>query len=63
MDAAYERFASQPEAVLKRAGGVEDAFDAAVSALVMAEHQDQITGLPATIAPDFVIEGTVWRLR
>ena len=31
----------------ERAAGSEDAFDAAVSALVMARHGDQLVGAPA----------------
>jgi len=57
----YERFSSQPGAMLERAAGSEDAFDAAVSALVMAEHQLEMFGLPATSNPAFAIEGRVWR--
>jgi hypothetical protein len=57
----YERFPTQPERMLERAAGSEDAFDAAVSAIVMAEHEDQLAGLPATTDPDFVIEGRVWK--
>jgi hypothetical protein len=57
----HRRFASQPEAMLERAAGSEDAFDSAVSALVMAKHLDQIARLPATTDPDFAIEGRVWK--
>jgi hypothetical protein len=59
----YERFPTQPEGMLERAAGSEDAFDAAVSALVMAKHLDQIAELPATTDPKFAVEGRVWRQR
>jgi hypothetical protein len=58
-----ERFPSQPVAMLERAAGSEDAFDAAVSALVMAEHEDQISTLNATPDTAFAIEGKVWTPR
>ena len=54
------RFPSQPPTMLERAAGSEDAFDAAVSALVMAEHQDQIRALQVTLDATFAIEGKVW---
>jgi len=57
----HERFASQPQAMLERAAGSEDAFDAAVSALVMAEHSNEIAGLAATTDPELAIEGRVWK--
>ena len=43
-----------------RATASEDAFDAAVSALVMAKHADQLLSLPP--APDrvAVLEGLIW---
>lgn len=58
-----ERFPTQTAAMLERAAGSEDAFDATVSALVMAEHQQEIAGLLATTDVDFAIEGRVWRPR
>lgn len=54
------RFPSQPSEMLERAAGSEDAFDAAVSALVMAEHQGQIAALDSTADAVVVIEGKVW---
>lgn len=57
------RFPSQPAAMLERAAGSEDAFDAAVSALVMAEHQDELVALTATGDAAFAIEGKVWTPR
>jgi hypothetical protein len=46
----------------ERAAGSEDAFDAAVSALVMAAHADELAAL-RTVAPgsDEAIEGAIWR--
>jgi hypothetical protein len=55
------QFSSQPATFLERAAGSEDAFDAAVSALVMASHADYLETLMATRAPDFAIEGKIWR--
>jgi hypothetical protein len=57
------RFASQPAEMLERAAGSEDAFDAAVSALVMSEYQDQIAALTPTADPAFAVEGKVWTPR
>jgi predicted nuclease with RNAse H fold len=57
----FERFASQSNALLERAAGSEDAFDAAVSALVMAEHEAELAALSATSDPVLAIEGRVWR--
>jgi hypothetical protein len=55
------RFADQSEAMRERAAGSEDAFDAAVSALVMARHCDELTDLP--VAPPGSrarLEGAIW---
>jgi hypothetical protein len=38
----------------------EDAFDAAVSALVMVEHLDDLLGLPAEHDPELRLEGRIW---
>jgi predicted nuclease with RNAse H fold len=59
-DLLRRRFASQPPEMLERAAGSEDAFDAAVSALVMAEYQDQIAALTTTTDDAVAIEGKVW---
>ena len=55
-------FADQCERLRERAAGSEDAFDAAVSALVMAEHLAQLENLP-TLHPDHVarVEGAIWQ--
>jgi hypothetical protein len=47
--------------LLERAAGSEDAFDAAISALAMAEHHGQLAALTPTSDPDFIIEGQIWR--
>jgi hypothetical protein len=54
-------FPRQDAALLERAARCEDAFDAAVSALVMAEHKGQLAALTRTSDPDFIIEGQIWR--
>jgi hypothetical protein len=52
-------FADQCAVLRERAAGSEDAFDAAVSAVVMAAHVGELARLPArTPAP---IEGEIWR--
>jgi hypothetical protein len=56
-----QRFAGQPPTLLERAAGSEDAFDAAVSALVMAQHEDELRMLVPTSDSDFAIEGQIWR--
>lgn len=55
------RFPAQPATLLERAAGSEDAFDAAVSALVMADHEDELAALAPTAHPDYSIEGRIWR--
>jgi predicted nuclease with RNAse H fold len=44
--------------LLERAAGSEDAFDAAVCALVMTAHTEQLRALPARA--DHALEGMVW---
>jgi predicted nuclease with RNAse H fold len=50
----------QDRALLERAAGSEDAFDAAVSALVMGRHVDELAALRQTEDPDHLIEGCIW---
>ena len=57
----FDRFPGQPAALLERAAGSEDAFDAAASALVMAEYADQLSRLVPADAPPHAIEGRIWR--
>jgi predicted nuclease with RNAse H fold len=54
--AYLERFEGQDPVLLERAAGSEDAFDAAVSALVMAAHVGQIAALEQTSE----LEGRIW---
>lgn len=56
------RFAEQDPVLLERAAGSEDAFDAAVSALVMGRHSGRFDALPMfdPRAPAR-IEGAIWR--
>jgi hypothetical protein len=57
---AQRRLAAQPPEMLERAAGSEDAFDAAVSAIVMAEHEAEIAALRRTTDATVAIEGKVW---
>ena len=54
----FECFAGQPADMLERAAGSEDAFDAAVSALIMARHADALAALGPD--PAYALEGRVW---
>ena len=56
-----ERFPAQPTDLLERAAGSEDAFDAAVSALVMSEHEAELRTLAPPAGPTYGIEGEIWR--
>ena len=60
-DYLAQRFPDQAEPLRERAAGSEDAFDAAVSALVMAEHVAEFEALPPVKAADRAwIEGAIW---
>lgn len=50
-----------PAALATVAGAGEDAFDAAVSAVVMAEHLDALLGLRAAADEATRLEGAIWR--
>jgi hypothetical protein len=52
--------ADQPKAMLERAAGSEDAFDAAVSAIVMGRHRDHLVTLPIVDDPTLRLEGQIW---
>jgi hypothetical protein len=52
-----------PPPLRARAEGSEDAFDAAVSALVMARHVDRLAALPALHDPVARLEGQIWHPR
>jgi hypothetical protein len=55
------RFPEQPRDLLERAAGSEDAFDAAVSALVMSEHEAELGVLGPLTDPVYGVEGKIWR--
>ena len=57
----HERFPTQSATLLERAAGSEDAFDAAVSALAMAQYTDELTTLSATSDQCLAIEGKIWK--
>lgn len=57
----FERFPEQPRDLLERAAGSEDAFDAAVSGLVMSEHETELQTLARLTGPEYEIEGKIWR--
>ena len=48
-------------AVLAKAQGSEDAFDALVSVIEMARHADEFGSLKATRDPELRREGLTWR--
>ena len=54
-------FGAQDEVMRERAAGSEDAFDAAVSALVMGRHRDELAALPAVPRSSRRrLEGAIW---
>lgn len=57
----FGRFSGQSAALLERAAGSEDAFDAAVSALVMSSHHAELEALGGPLEPEYEIEGKIWR--
>jgi hypothetical protein len=57
----FECFSGQPARMLERAAGSEDAFDAAVSALAMARHSNELAALTPADDPHLAIEGRIWR--
>jgi hypothetical protein len=56
----FAKHADQPETMLERAAGTEDAFDAAVSAIAMSRHRDRLTRLPPITDPTVRLEGRIW---
>ncbi len=61
--ARAERVAADPRippALRRQAAATEDAFDAALSALALAEHLPELLALPATEDPDELLEGAIW---
>lgn len=57
----YLSFLPMPPALRDLAAAGEDAFDAAVSALVMAAAASELAALPDE--PDFALEGKIWQPR
>lgn len=57
----FRHFEDQPHALLERAAGSEDAFDAAVSALRMSEHSAELQTLTPLDDPSYRLEGRIWR--
>jgi Protein of unknown function (DUF429) len=57
----FKHFPLQPARLLERAAGTEDAFDAAVSALIMGEHAERLRELSPTCDATVKIEGQIWR--
>ena len=56
-----ELFAPVGRAVMRKAEGSEDAFDALVSTLEMVRHAEGFPRLRATADPDLRLEGNTWR--
>jgi hypothetical protein len=56
----HRHHGDQPPAMLERAAGSEDAFDAAVSAIVMARHRDRLARLAPPTDPAARLEGWIW---
>ena len=54
-------FADVGRAVLRKAEGSEDAFDALISVLEMVRHAEAFPGLQATRDPQLRLEGNTWR--
>jgi len=54
------RFPNLDPEHMRLAIGSEDAFDAAVSALVMIEHVDELGALPPEPDPVLRLEGRIW---
>lgn len=57
----FERFPMQPRDLLERAAGSEDAFDAAVSGLIMGEREAELQVLSQLSGSEYGIEGKIWR--
>jgi hypothetical protein len=55
-----QRFGAEDRALLACAAASEDAFDAAVSALVMSRHADAIARLRADDDATYRVEGRIW---
>ena len=55
-----DRFPQLSDSHRQLAIGSEDAFDAAVSALVMIDHAPDLAGLPPEADPALKLEGRIW---
>ena len=53
-------YAGLSRAVMERARGSEDAFDALVSCMVMVERRGEFQGLPRPKDPKYAVEGWTW---
>lgn len=63
-DYLARRFPDEDPVMRERAAGSEDAFDAAVSALVMARHTEELAALPpAPPGSTARLEGVIWTPR
>jgi hypothetical protein len=62
-DYLLEHFPEQPRDLLERAAGSEDAFDGAVSALVMSKQEAELRALGSLADPAGQVEGKIWRPR
>lgn len=54
-------YAPVGRAVVRKAEGSEDAFDALVSTMEMVRHREEFARLRATADPDMRLEGITWR--
>ena len=54
-------YAPVGRALLRKAEGSEDAFDALASTLEMVRHSAEFAGLRATTDPELRLEGITWR--
>ncbi len=59
-DHLHHSYGEQDPVLIEPAAGSEDAFDAAFSALTMANHLDELARLRATSSPHVRLEGWVW---
>lgn len=55
-----QRLGDQDPTLLERAAASEDAFDAAVSAIGMTEHADELQALQQTTDAQELLEGVIW---
>lgn len=65
VEAERRRYLEDPRwglntAMVSRAAANEDTFDAAVSAMVMGEHAEQLADLQPTDDPQMMLEGAIW---